>query len=103
MPVGLVLIHGRDHGARIARSRLRPPVPDARRRARSLAWRLRMPRRWHDECPGRQWALDGEPPAARPAGAGAARCHRAEPAGLPRQQGQDSRITRGVSRATIHR
>jgi transcriptional regulator of acetoin/glycerol metabolism len=28
----------------LPRSRLRPPVPDARRRARSLAWRLRMRR-----------------------------------------------------------
>jgi peroxiredoxin len=29
----------------LPRSRLRPSVPDARRRARSLAWRLRMRRR----------------------------------------------------------
>ena len=45
MPACLVVTHGRAHGARIAAQPARPSVPDARRRARSLAWRLRMRRR----------------------------------------------------------
>ena len=45
MPAGLVITHGRAHGARIAAQPARLSVPDARRRARLLAWRLRMRRR----------------------------------------------------------
>src|SRR5689334_18519577 len=37
--------------------------------------------------------LEREPPAAQPAGVTRTRCHRAEPAGPPRQQSQGSRIT----------
>jgi hypothetical protein len=44
MPAGLVLIQAVHMARALPRSRLRPSVPDASRRARSLAWRLRM--RW---------------------------------------------------------
>ena len=42
MPVGLVTIMAVLMALAVPRTRLRPPVPDASRRARSLAWRLRM-------------------------------------------------------------
>ena len=45
MPAGLVLSMAVLMARALPRSRLRPSVPDARRRARSLAWRLRMRRR----------------------------------------------------------
>ena len=45
MPAGLVVAMAVLMALALPRSRLRPPVPDASRRARSLAWRLRMRRR----------------------------------------------------------
>src|SRR5216683_468914 len=41
--------------------------------------------------------LEREPQAAQPAGVDGARCHRAEPAGPPGQQGQGCAITGGVA------
>jgi len=45
MPIGLIIIMAVLMALAVPRSRLRPPVPDAGRRARSLAWRLRMRQR----------------------------------------------------------
>jgi hypothetical protein len=45
MPAGLVTILAVFMALRMPRTRLRPPVPDASRRARSLAWRLWMRQR----------------------------------------------------------
>jgi hypothetical protein len=42
MPIGLVIIMAVVMALGMPRLRLRLPVPDASRRARSLAWRLRM-------------------------------------------------------------
>jgi hypothetical protein len=52
----------------LPRSRLRPSVPDASRRARTLAWRLRMRQRCHDECsrrPGQRGRGPAGPGPAR--------------------------------------
>ena len=45
MPAGLIIIMAVLMALGMPRSRLRPSVPDASRRARSLAWRLRMRQR----------------------------------------------------------
>jgi hypothetical protein len=45
MLIGLIIIMAVDMTLAVPRTRLRPPVPDASRRARSLAWRLRIPQR----------------------------------------------------------
>jgi hypothetical protein len=45
MPIGLVIIMAVVMALAVPRSRLGLPVPDAGRRARSLAWRLRMRQR----------------------------------------------------------
>ena len=45
MPPGLVIIVAVLMALGMPRSRLRPSVPDAGRRARPLAWRLRMRQR----------------------------------------------------------
>ncbi len=45
MPTGLVIIMAVVMAPEVPRTRLRPSVPDASRRARSLAWRLRMRQR----------------------------------------------------------
>jgi hypothetical protein len=45
MPIGLIIIVAVLMALGMPRSRLGPPVLDASRRARSLAWRLRMRQR----------------------------------------------------------
>jgi hypothetical protein len=45
MPIGLIIIMAVLMALAVPRLRLRPPVPDASRRARSLAWRLRIRQR----------------------------------------------------------
>jgi hypothetical protein len=45
MPAGLVTILAVFMALGMPRTRLRPPVPDASRRARSLAWRAWMRQR----------------------------------------------------------
>ncbi len=45
MPAGLVIIVAVLMALAVPRSRLGLPVPDAGRRARSVAWRLRMRQR----------------------------------------------------------
>jgi hypothetical protein len=45
MPAGMVITIAAEMALGMPRIRLRPPVPDASRRARSLAWRLRMRQR----------------------------------------------------------
>jgi hypothetical protein len=45
MPPGLVIIVAVLMALAVQLIRLSPPVPDASRRARSLAWRLRMRQR----------------------------------------------------------
>jgi hypothetical protein len=45
MPPGLVIIVAMLMALAVQRTRLRSPVPDASRRARPLAWRLRVRQR----------------------------------------------------------
>jgi hypothetical protein len=45
MPAGMVITIAAGMALAVPRIRLRPPVPDASRRARSLAWRLRIRQR----------------------------------------------------------
>ena len=45
MPIGLVIIIAAGMALAVPRIRLSLSVPDASRRARSLAWRLRIPQR----------------------------------------------------------
>jgi len=45
MPAGMVITIAAGRALAMPHIRLRPPVPDASRRARSLAWRLRMRQR----------------------------------------------------------
>jgi hypothetical protein len=45
MPPGLVIIVAVLMALAVPRTRLRPSVPDVSRRARSLAWRLRVRQR----------------------------------------------------------
>jgi hypothetical protein len=45
MPTGLVFVTAVVMAPAVPCTRLRPSVPDASRRARSLAWRLRMRQR----------------------------------------------------------